>query len=176
MLLRDERIGTTDFRRAFDGRQVVRGKSLQARFSRRDDDKATTRAAFVVTKKTGKAVVRNRLRRRLREIYRLSEWRRDARLTHLDLLIFAGNSALSQSNDALKKELSELLERVAKTARRGGNEKTRGESRQNVSVAPLQTARQPVHRFVARATAAATAAATAVNLASHSPQVEVGNS
>lgn len=149
MLPRDERIGTADFRRAFEGGQVVRGKSLQARFFRRDDGSETTRAAFVVTKKTGKATVRNRLRRRLREMYRLSEWRHDARLSHTDLLIFAGHAALPPLDDALRHELNELLTRVAKTARRPQNElKSRGDS--TPTFAPLPE-RRPIRRFAARA-------------------------
>ncbi|MEI7804125.1 MAG: ribonuclease P protein component [Hyphomicrobiales bacterium] len=44
---------------------------LQAR-KRKDDDEGPVRIGFTVTKKIGNAVVRNRIRRRLREIVRLA--------------------------------------------------------------------------------------------------------
>lgn len=156
MLPRDERIGTADFRRAFEGGQAVRSKFLQVRFLRRAARSETPRAAFVVTKKTGKATVRNRLRRRLREIYRLSVWRTDARLARTDLLIFAGNAALSQTNDALEKELNELLERVAKNLRRAASEtKSRDEvpktSAPDIADTSPKIVRQLIRRFGSRA-------------------------
>lgn len=75
-----------------------------------------TRAAFVVSRKTGKAAVRNRLRRRLREIYRLSSYRDDARLSGCDLLVFTSPAALQAPNETLKKTLEELLERAARSS------------------------------------------------------------
>lgn len=140
MLPRAERIGTTEFRRAFENGRVLRGGLLQLRFYRRaaardntlgHDNSARdaaieysivaakaqnmqTRAAFVVSRKSGKATVRNGLRRRVREIYRLSAWRHDARLAGLDLLFFASATALTASNEALQHALNELLERAAR--------------------------------------------------------------
>lgn len=140
MLPRAERIGTTEFRRAFENGRVLRGGLLQLRFYQRAAARDNTlghdnsardaaieysivaakaqntqaRAAFVVSRKSGKATVRNGLRRRVREIYRLSTWRHDARLAGLDLLFFASATALTASNEALQQALNELLERVAR--------------------------------------------------------------
>ena len=135
MLPRAERIGTNEFRRAFDGGRVLRGGLLQLRIYRRDNvkrdnveredaieyskgaakcGKTQTRVAFVVSRKTGKATVRNSLRRRVREMYRLSAWRHDARLAATDLLFFASPAALTASNEALHHALNELLERAAR--------------------------------------------------------------
>ncbi len=141
MLPRAERIGTTEFRRAFENGRVLRGGLLQLRFYRRGAARDNTlghdnsardaaieysivaakaqntqaRAAFVVSRKSGKATVRNGLRRRVREIYRLSAWRHDARLAGLDLLFFASATALTASNEALQQALNELLERAARS-------------------------------------------------------------
>jgi len=141
MLPRAERIGTTEFRRAFENGRVLRGGLLQLRFYRRAAARdnalghdnsvrgaaieysivaakvqnTQTRAAFVVSRKSGKATVRNGLRRRVREIYRLSAWRHDARLAGLDLLFFASATALTASNEALQHALNELLERAARS-------------------------------------------------------------
>ncbi len=131
MLPHKERIGTRDFRRDFEAGRLWRGGLLQMRIFRREvlhenasgenasaknaSGENVTRAAFVVTKKSGKAVVRNRLRRRVREIYRLSSRRSDARLARTDLLIFASANAIGATDEALRKSLEELLERAAKT-------------------------------------------------------------
>ncbi len=166
MLPRDERIGTSDFRRAFENGQIVRAGILQARFYRRDiqnESKNQTRAAFVVSRKTGKATVRNSVRRRLREIYRLSDWRGEARLAQTDLLIFAGNAALDASNDDLKKALNELLRRVAQNRRTQNNlsqsERTPKESsdvgaaaKKDGIVALRQARQSAVRRFTAHST------------------------
>lgn len=141
MLPREERIGTRDFRTAFENGRAWRNNLLQMRvFRRAISGKDRTRAAFVVTKKTGKAVVRNRLRRRVREIYRLSEHRNDARFSHTDLLIFASQNALAASNEELKKSLEDLLAKAARnqSATQDGNvaaretKNRRGENRQSV--------------------------------------------
>ena len=62
----------SDFLAAAKGRRAVRrGFVLQAR-SRTDDPAGPPRFGFTVTKKVGNAVERNRIRRRLKELVRLS--------------------------------------------------------------------------------------------------------
>ena len=58
------------------------------------------RVGFTVTTKLGKAVVRNRIRRRLREIYRLNE----ARFSPgWDIVVVARSKAVTASFDALQR-------------------------------------------------------------------------
>ena len=184
MLPRAERIGTRDFRRAFENGQVVRAKLLQLRFYRRDaalkdaalKKESGTRAAFVVARKTGKATVRNRLKRRLREVYRLSRWRNDARLANTDLLIFTASAALDASNDDLEKALNDLMRRVTQNRGESANresansESAKSENRKTVETVAIVAEKQrisaprpalsqglrPARRFSARALASST--------------------
>lgn len=64
------------------------------------------RLGLTVGKKTGKAVIRNRIRRRLREIYRLREGRLNP---GYDIVVVARTAAVSASY----RELEEDFERAA---------------------------------------------------------------
>jgi len=122
MLPRAERLSRTDFARVFDNGRAFRGALLQVRVARRDED-LTTRAAFVAGKKLGKAVVRNALRRRAREIYRLSAWRSDPRLARCDLVFLLAPPALNATREELVCALDEILERATRensAVKRGG--------------------------------------------------------
>lgn len=66
-----------DFRRVFRAGVRVRSEHLMAHSLRVTDDAHASRVGFIVSKAVGNAVVRNRTKRRLREIMR-------ARLTELD--------------------------------------------------------------------------------------------
>jgi len=67
------------------------------------------RAAPITSKKVGGAVVRNRLRRRFREILRQSAWRDDAAG---DLAVIAHREAATASYAELEQELRRALERA----------------------------------------------------------------
>jgi ribonuclease P protein component len=100
-----------DFVAAAKGRrQHQRNFVLQAR--ERDpaveDDMA--RVGFTVTKKVGNAVVRNRIRRRLREAVRLAETSSFA--PGYDYVVAARREALAAAFDDLRSELSRALKKI----------------------------------------------------------------
>ena len=66
-----------------------------------------SRYAYAIPKRVGKAVVRNRLRRRLRDILRLTALKEG-----FDLVISARNEAALASFQTLKAELLLLLKRA----------------------------------------------------------------
>lgn len=74
----------------------------------------TTRVGFTVSSKVGNAVVRNRVRRRLRELYRK---RRDALPRGLDLVIIAKSSAAEADFAELGRDFDELSRKLARRFR-----------------------------------------------------------
>jgi ribonuclease P protein component len=98
-----------DFQRAAaKGRKApTEGLVLQALF--RHDD-APARIGFTVTKKVGNAVVRNRIRRRLREAARLVLARHP--LTGADLVLIGRDSTRARPFSALQDDLRRALARV----------------------------------------------------------------
>ena len=69
----------------------------------------TNRVGITVSKKLGKAVVRNRVRRRIREIYRLNE---EKFLSGWDIVIVARSRAVEVSFQKLNESLLSLAERA----------------------------------------------------------------
>ena len=69
----------------------------------------TNRVGITVSKKLGKAVVRNRVRRRLREVYRLNE---EKFLPGWDIVIVARSRAVEVSFQKLNESLLSLAERA----------------------------------------------------------------
>ncbi len=69
-----------------------------------------TRLGFTVSTKLGHAVVRNRIRRRLREIYRLNEAK-----AGYDIVVVVRSAALETDCAALTKALLSLLRRLELT-------------------------------------------------------------
>lgn len=78
---------------------------LYARKNRTD----TNRVGITVSKKLGKAVVRNRVRRRIREAYRLNE---EKFLPGWDIVIVARSRALEVSFQKLSESLLSLADRA----------------------------------------------------------------
>ena len=95
------------FRRAYN-----RGKSAAdsrlALYVRRNGQKAN-RLGFTVSTKVGCAVVRNRVRRRLREIYRLHE---DAMAPGCDVVVVARVRAASSDDRQLEKSFLRLADKL----------------------------------------------------------------
>ena len=78
----------------------------------RANDMGMTRVGFTVSKKISKsAVVRNRLRRQMREIVRLSVDLQNKYPSH-DIVLIARSDALNRSYDQLTKDFAYLLTHV----------------------------------------------------------------
>jgi ribonuclease P protein component len=111
-----------DFRAASQGARASAGAfALQAR-SRGDEP--GIRVGFTVSRQVGNAVERNRVRRRLREILRLSAGG-EMRDGH-DYVLIGRRAALTLPFGEMKRELDATLRRIhsAKIVERGGREAT----------------------------------------------------
>ena len=102
------------FRRAYN-----RGKSAAdsrlALYVRRNGQK-TSRLGFTVSTKVGHAVVRNRVRRRLREIYRLNE---DRLCAGFDVVVVARVRAASSDYHQLERSFLRLADKLALLKKEG---------------------------------------------------------
>ncbi len=100
-----------DFVAAAKGRrQHLRNFVLQAREREASGDDESARVGFTVTKKVGKAVVRNRIRRRLREVARLTE--ASAFAPVCDYVVAARREALTASFEDLRGEFLRALKKI----------------------------------------------------------------
>ena len=118
MLSRDQRLSSAQFDRAYANSLSVRHPLVALKAHRRDDDcdddcdddSDQVRAAFVVPKKQGKAVQRNRARRRLRECYRLHARRDD--LTGCDLIFLSTPATHTATATQLDEAIDDVLRRM----------------------------------------------------------------
>lgn len=108
MLAEPNRLRTSaEFGRVFAEGRTAHGKLLSVRAA----DAGRFRAGFSVGKAVSlKAVVRNRVRRRLREIVRSLE--RDGALGAVELVVSAKRPAASADSEALREELETLLKKA----------------------------------------------------------------
>ncbi|QCK85726.1 ribonuclease P protein component [Phreatobacter aquaticus] len=83
---------------------------------RRRDDSGAPRFGFTVTKKTGGAVERNRMRRRLREAVRLGA--ADAARPGSDYVLVLNRAALDRPFETLIVDLTDAIRRAAKAQER----------------------------------------------------------
>lgn len=118
MLPRSQRLTVSTFAVAFGEGRIVRHALLHLRIYARRDGSAATRAAFVVAKKLGPATLRNRVRRRVRERYRLCAARYDERgrehLAGCDFIFFANTATLAADAGQLDEAVAQLLGRAAR--------------------------------------------------------------
>lgn len=94
---------------------------------RRRDDPGPIRVGFTVTKKNGNAPERNRIRRRLREVVRLTD--KMALQPHHDYVLVGRRAALSRDFTAMVDDLSKCLQRLGRGPKRdarktGSNDET----------------------------------------------------
>ncbi len=95
------------FRRAY-GRGKTAADSRLALYVRRNGRKGN-RLGFTVSTKVGHAVVRNRVRRRLREIYRLHE---DSLTAGVDVVVVARVRAASSDYHQLERSFLKLADKL----------------------------------------------------------------
>jgi ribonuclease P protein component len=96
-----------DFLAAATGSKVPAGPFvLQAR---QREDRGPVRVGFTVTKKTGNAVERNRIRRRLRELVRLSN---DTMQAGHDYVLIGRRTALNAPFDKMANDFTHALKRL----------------------------------------------------------------
>ncbi len=108
-----------DFQRAAKGRRArMEAFSLQANGRAATSDGAGARIGFTVTKKLGGAVIRNRIRRRLKEAVRLSR-NLETRPDH-DYVLMAQREALARRFDLLVAYLERAFSLVHSLSRAGG--------------------------------------------------------
>lgn len=96
-----------------------RGRRLRGSFARvhyAPNDEGYPRLGITASRKVGKAVIRNRLKRRVREVYRRSPLRGE--LPPVDLVVHLEPSAAGADFGKLAKELEGFLGRVASGANR----------------------------------------------------------
>lgn len=110
------------FKRAAKGVRVGRDAFLLQAVTR-DDDGTTPRVGFTVTKKIGNAVVRNRIKRRLRA---LSERESAAFAPGTDYVIVARRAALTAPFEGLQSDLTNALAAARKKLERGTDERQNG--------------------------------------------------
>lgn len=82
-------------------------------FSKKNELPAS-RMGLIVTKKVGNAVVRNKIKRRLREVFRLSDVFREGEVPALDLVFIARPKAVTASYEKLARSYEFALKHVIK--------------------------------------------------------------
>lgn len=100
-----------DFLAAATGPRA-RGDAFVVQMRRRDDN-APARVGFTVSRKVGNAILRNRARRRLREMVRLAP--ADALAPGHDYVLVARRPALNAGFDQLARDFTKALLRLSRT-------------------------------------------------------------
>ncbi len=99
---------SAEFRKIYDNGVRLSGPLFAAFFVARPEQGTGARLGLTVPRAVGGAVERNRLKRRLREAFRL----RRAALGDFDIVVNPRRAMLTASADELRKALDKLMDRV----------------------------------------------------------------
>ena len=107
-LLPEERLRRrADFRRCYERGRRRHGPLATLYFLERGEEAVCPRLGITVTRKVGGAVVRQRIKRRIREIYR--RWSERRQLPPYDILVHVKPSAKQADFTTLRAEIHRLL-------------------------------------------------------------------
>jgi len=121
MLPRDERLTSAEFSSVWEGGKPIRHPLLTARALRREDLLAA-RCAFVVPRKSGKACVRNKLRRRVRECFRLGAARQGEFLRGQNVIFLINAARAGATTEEWTRAFDDVARRIARqTPGEGGD-------------------------------------------------------
>lgn len=98
-----------DFKKVYSKKNVNGNKTFTIFYKKNNLNKK--RVGFVITKKIGNAVVRNKIKRRLREIYRLNF---DVVSDRYDYILIVKNEAVNLSYKDLEKSFIHIFKKVKK--------------------------------------------------------------
>ena len=98
-----------DFNRVFEKGLRLKNKSIRILVYKRNDGFVTRRLGLVTPRKVGKAVIRNKVKRRLREIFRLNKHFLEP---GIDLIFVSRAETALLSYSSLKKNVLDLLKDV----------------------------------------------------------------
>ncbi|MFP3941289.1 MAG: ribonuclease P protein component [Acidobacteriota bacterium] len=101
---------SADYLRCYRRGRRLRGALARVHYA--PNQLAHPRLGITASRKVGKAVVRNRLKRRVRELYR--RWPERSALPPVDLVVHLEPAAAAGSGRELSRELEELLRRVSR--------------------------------------------------------------
>ena len=118
-LLPEERLRRrADFRRCYERGHRLHGRWVSLYFLERGPESTHTRVGLTVTRRVGGAVVRQKVKRRMREIYRRWDQRRE--LPAYDIVMHAKPGARSADFIRLSAEIHHLLEPLIRRRSRDG--------------------------------------------------------
>lgn len=108
----------SDFLRLRAGKRFsTKSLILETKASETNAKTAISRVGYTVTKKVGNAVIRNRIRRRLREV--VSKTFPDKSLPNYDYVIIGKYGALTRNFASILKDLEQALDHVHKNEAKG---------------------------------------------------------
>jgi ribonuclease P protein component len=110
-----------DFLRLRSGRRFS-GKFFTVQALKAGAGQSVSRVGYTVTKRIGNAVVRNRIKRRLREVS--GQVLRDHKGANMDIVVIAKRSALSAEFAALGHEFSTALDHIHRNGAKGSQQQT----------------------------------------------------
>ncbi|MDR2666023.1 MAG: ribonuclease P protein component [Endomicrobium sp.] len=95
-----------DFNKVFEKGLRLKNKSIKILVYKRNDGSVTRRLGLVTPRKVGKAVIRNKVKRRLREIFRLNKHFLEP---GIDLIFISRAETALLNYSSLKKNVLDLL-------------------------------------------------------------------